>query len=346
MELINKTIDSIGTLNQEVMDKAQVRLNSLLKPEGSLGELESIAKKLAGINGEVINFINKKAIIAMCSDNGVLEEGVASHPKDVSYLVAGTMAKGISGVATLAKHAGSDLKIVDIGLDKEMDTPGIIDRKIRMGTSNIAKGPAMSRDEAVQAINAGIEITNEAIKEGVNLLGTGEVGIGNTTTSSAILYALTGGNLDELVGRGAGLTDEGLVIKKKVIKNAVELNKPDSNDPIDILAKVGGFDIAGLVGCYLAAAAGRTPIVIDGFISGTAAVIALKIKPESLNFMFASHISEEPGAKTINEILNLEPMLKMNMRLGEGTGCALAFNIIEAATVIMSKMGTFADIGM
>jgi nicotinate-nucleotide--dimethylbenzimidazole phosphoribosyltransferase len=282
----------------------------------------------------------------MAGDNGVIEEKVSSFPKEISLLVAETMVKGISGVAVLARHAGSRLKVVDLGLDGDVKAPGIINKKIRKCTSNMSKGPAMSRDEAVLAIEIGIEITNQAIDEGADLLGTGEIGLANTTTSSAVLHALTGENLDRVVGRGAGLSDEGLQHKKRIIEKAVEINRPDRNDPVDVISKVGGFDIAGLVGCYLAAAEKRVPIVIDGFISGVAAVSAFKMAPGSKNFMFTSHVSVEPGTAVISEALGLSPMLDMNMRLGEGTGCALAFNIIEAAVMIMNEMGTFGDIGM
>lgn len=346
MQLLQKTIDSIGNLDKDTMIKAQERLDYLLKPKGSLGSLEDIALQLAGITGRVHNTVKKKTIIVMCSDNGIVEENVTSFPQSVSVAVTETMLKGISGVAVLAKHAGASLKIVDIGLNGEIKSSDIINKKIKYGTSNFARGPSMSRSEAINVIEIGIETANQCIDEGAHVLGTGEVGIGNTTTSSAVLYAMTGMSLDKLVGRGAGLTDEGLANKKEVIRRAVELNKPDASDPVDVLSKVGGFDIAGLAGCYLAAAARRTPIVIDGFISGVSALIAAKIKPEAKEFMFASHRSLEPGAVLVNEMLGLSPMLDMNMRLGEGTGCALAFNIIEAAAKVMNEMGTFGDIGM
>jgi len=346
MDLLQKTIASIGPLDREAMARADERLNSLLKPPGSLGKLEEIARQIAGITGSVINKTDKKAILIMCNDNGVTEEGISSFPADVSFLVADTMLKGLAGVAVLGRHAGADLKVVDLGLFKDVPAPGMINRKIRRGTSNFTKGPAMTRDEAVKAIETGIEIALTAADEGYTLLGTGEVGIGNTTTSSAILYALTGESLDILAGRGAGLTDEGLEHKKAVIRKGVEMNRPDPGDPIDVLAKVGGFDIAALTGCFLGAASRRVPIVIDGFISGTAAVLAVRIKPETKNFMFTSHLSDEPGTRKISDILGLEPMLNMGMRLGEGTGCALAFNIIDASMKIMGEMGTFADIGM
>jgi len=333
-------------MHDGAMEEARTRLDALLKPQKSLGKLEDIAYRLAGITGKVRNKITKKCIVVMGADNGIVAEGVASFPKEVSLLVAETMISGISGVAVLARHAGADIKVVDLGIDGDVKTEGIIDRKIRRSTSSFLNGPAMSREEAVKAIEIGIEITNAAIGEGADLLGTGEIGIGNTTTSSAMLYAFTGADLDGIVGRGAGLTDDGLSRKKDIIRKGVEHNKPDPEDAIDVIAKVGGFDLAGLVGVYLAAAAARVPVVIDGFISGVAAVAAAKLSPPAKEFMFASHVSVEPGAMAVSKILELNPMLDMNMRLGEGTGCALAFNIIEAAVAMMNEMGTFADIGM
>jgi nicotinate-nucleotide--dimethylbenzimidazole phosphoribosyltransferase len=346
LDLLEKTINLIGQLDYKAMDEAQKRLDYLLKPPGSLGKLEDIAKKLAGITGKIKNEIKKKTIIVFGGDNGVYEEKVASFPQEVSTLVGETMLTGLSGVAVLARHAKAKLKVVDLGIKGDIKHPDLINKKIKRGTGNIAKGPAMTREDAIKAIETGIDITNQAIDEGANLIGTGEIGIANTTTSSAVLYAFTNANLDDLVGRGAGLSDEGLTLKKQIVKKAVELNKPDINDPIDVMAKVGGFDIAGLTGCYLACAARRVPVVIDGFIAGVAAIAAIKVKNEAKDFMLPSHVTAEPGGILISKILGLEPMLLMNMRLGEGTGCALAFNIIEAATVIMNDMGTFGDIGM
>ncbi len=256
------------------------------------------------------------------------------------------MVTGLSGVAVLAKNVNSKLVVVDLGLKNDVKSAGIINRKIRPVTNNFTKGPSMSREEVVRAIEIGIEESQKLFDSGVNLIGTGEVGIGNTTTSSAILYAFTNASLDIVVGRGAGLTDDALNHKKDVIRKGVEFNRPDINDPIDVLSKVGGFDIAGLVGVYLCAASNRVPVVIDGFISGIAALVAMKMKPEAKDYMIASHITDEPGGKLINEILGKEPMLHMHMRLGEGTGCALAFSIIDAATSMMNNMGTFGDIGL
>jgi nicotinate-nucleotide--dimethylbenzimidazole phosphoribosyltransferase len=347
MSLLQKTIDSIKPLDSKAMEEAQKRLDYLLKPQGSLGKLEDIAKQIAGITGKVQNKITGKTILVMGGDNGVYEEKVASFPQNLSALVCETIVTGISGVAVLSKFAGANLKVVNLGIKGEIRQPNLINRIIRKeGTGNIAKEPAMTREEAIKAIEVGIEITNQAIDEGANLLGTGEIGIGNTTTSSAVLYAFTKENLDIIVGRGAGLSDEGLILKKAAIKKAIEINKPEVNDPIDVIAKVGGFDIAGLTGCYLAAASRRVPILIDGFISGVAAICAMKIKKESLGFMLPSHGTAEPGGKVISKILGIEPILIMNMRLGEGTGCALGFNIVEASMAMMNNMGTFGDIGM
>jgi nicotinate-nucleotide--dimethylbenzimidazole phosphoribosyltransferase len=346
MSLLQQTISSIKPLNPAAMDEAQKRLDFLLKPKGSLGKLEDIALQMAGITGNIKNNPDKKLIIAMCNDNGVTEAGVASFPRTISMLVADCMLKGTSGVAVLAKNAGADLRVVDLGLETDPATPGIINRKIRRCTSNFSSTPAMSREESIQAIEIGIEETQKAIDEGYNLIGTGEVGIGNTTTSSAMLHVFTGSDLDIVVGRGAGLTDDGLKHKKEVIRKAIEKHKPNPADPIDVLSKVGGFDIAGMAGTYLACAARRVPVVMDGFISGVAAILAYRLCPEVKNYIFPSHGSAEPGTNAIMNALGMEPIMYMNMRLGEGTGAALGFHIIGASMAMMNNMGTFADIGM
>ncbi len=346
MTLLESTLQSIKPLDYGSMQRARERLDTLLKPPGSLGRLEDIAVKLAGITGAIGSPIGRKTILVMGGDNGITEEKVSSFPREISTLVAETMLKGISGVSVLARHAGAEIRVVDLGLEADVKDSRVISRKIRRMTSNMAKGPAMSREEALRAIETGIEMTNVAVDDGFDILGTGEIGIGNTTTASAVLYALGAGDLEEIVGRGAGLSDEGLRHKKEMISRAVELNRPDPGDPVDVLSKVGGFDIAGLCGCYLAAAARRRPIVIDGFIAGAAAVAAVKIHPGARDFMFTSHASAEPGVAAISRVLELSPMLALDMRLGEGTGAALAFHIIEAAVKIISEMGTFKDIGM
>jgi nicotinate-nucleotide--dimethylbenzimidazole phosphoribosyltransferase len=282
----------------------------------------------------------------MCSDNGITDENIASFPRNLSMLVADCMLRGLAGVTVLGKHAGADVRIVDLGLEFDPETPGIVNRKIRRCTSNFLKTQAMTREEAIRAIETGIEETNRLIDEGYNMIATGEVGIGNTTTSSAMLHVFTGCSLDEVVGRGAGISDEGLAHKKEIIRMAVEMHQPNVSDPIDVLAKVGGFDIAGMAGTFLACAARRVPVVMDGFISGAAAVLACRLCPGAKNYIFPSHGSAEPGTKVIMDDLKMEPIMYMNMRLGEGTGAALAFHIIGASMAMMNNMGTFGDIGM
>ncbi len=338
-----EALNSIGQLNIEIMQKAQTRLDSLTKPLGSLGRLEEIVKQLAGVSGELFPSVENKKIIIMCADNGVVEEGVSSCPKSVTSSVTQNFLKGFTGVNVLSRHSGADIVVVDVGVDDEIDCPGILNRKKRKGTWNIAKGPAMTRDEAIQAIETGIEVVGMMKEQGVNLLGTGEMGVGNTTTSSAVASVLTGYEIDEMVGKGAGLTQEGLINKVEVIKKAIDINKPDACDPVDVLAKVGGFDIAALTGCFLGAAAYKLPIMIDGFISAAAALAAIKIKPECRNYILPSHGSAEPGNKKIMEYIGMNPMLLLEMRLGEGSGAALAFHVIDAAVAAYNEMGTFGD---
>jgi nicotinate-nucleotide--dimethylbenzimidazole phosphoribosyltransferase len=345
MKLLTETLSLIGNLDEKAMNDAQLRLDSLMKPPGSLGRLEEIAKKLAGITGRIDNSFSKKVIIVMAADNGVVEEGVTSFPSAITAVVTGFMPRGVTGVGVLARLVGAELRIVDIGVAGDLKEPAIIDRKIMPGTHNMTRGPAMSREQAVRAIEAGIEVTDTAIAQGADLIGTGEMGIGNTTTSSAILHVYAEDSLELIVGRGAGLSDEGLMKKREIIRRSVEVNKPLGDDPLDVLSKVGGLDIAGLAGTFLAAASRRIPVIIDGFISGAAALIALKLKPEARNFMFCSHVSAEPGARKLIAMIGLKPMLDMDMRLGEGTGCALAMPLMEGATRIIREMATLADAG-
>ncbi|MDP4182178.1 MAG: nicotinate-nucleotide--dimethylbenzimidazole phosphoribosyltransferase [Bacillota bacterium] len=344
MSLFEEVCKGIRPPDYESMEKASKRLDSLIKPIGSLGELEQIAIKLAGITGAIHNEINRKCMIVMSADNGICEEGVSACPQSITALQTVNILKGLAGISALSKHAKSDVKVVDIGINANINYSGLIKRKVRMGTANMSKGPAMSRDEAVKAIETGIEIVKELVKEGYNLLGTGEMGIGNTSTSSAILIAFTGIEADKVIGKGAGMTDEGYEAKKSIIMKALELNKPDKNDAIDVLSKVGGLDIAGMAGCFLSAAYYRTPIVIDGFISAAAALLAYKINPLVKEYMIPSHISAEPGYTYIMEHIGLKPFLDLNMRLGEGTGCPIAFNIIEASTHIINDMATFDEL--
>ncbi len=345
MQLLQQTLEAIRPADRAVMAAAQKEIDYCLKPPGSLGKLEDIARQVAGITGKIHNRISRKAIVVMMADNGVVSEGVAMYPQDITRIGADFVTSGRMGVNFLAKHAGADIIAVDIGIQVDVDLPKVMKRKIRYGTANILKEPAMTRDEAIRAIEVGIEVTNTAIDQGCDLIGTGEIGIGNTTASSAVLYGFTGAHIDRVVGRGAGLTDEAFAHKKEVVKRAVQLHHPDPDDALDVLSKVGSLDIGGMAGVYLACAARRVPVVTDGLISNVAALVAMRLKPEAVDFMIPSHISFEPGAKLLKEITGLEPMLDMNMRLGEGTGCALVFTIIEAALRMIEEMGTFAIIG-
>ncbi|MDF2890051.1 MAG: cobT [Clostridia bacterium] len=341
MELLNKTISGIKAADELAKSEAVRHMDSLIKPIGSLGTLEKIAVQLSGITGQRSNTFEKKCTIVMAADNGVHEEGVSSCPQEITAVQTINMTKGLTGICVLSQHAGAEVVIVDIGVKGDLNAGGIINKKISHGTRNMAKGPAMTREQAVKAFETGIEIVGELVSKGYKLFGTGEMGICNTSTSSAVLMALTDISVEQAVGKGAGLTDADYENKKRVIERALETNKPDSNDVLDVISKVGGYDIAGMAGCFLAAAYYRVPIVIDGFISTVAAFAAYKLNPLVKDYMFASHSSEEIGYKHAIQILGLEPMLNLHMRLGEGTGCPLAFNIIEASQAVVKNMATF-----
>lgn len=343
---LERYIAGITGTDRAAADAAKKRLDSLAKPPGSLGRLEDIAVKLAGITGKVCNTLDRRCVIIMCSDNGVVEEGVASAPKSVTYAQTINFIRGITGVAVLAKCSNSDLMVVDVGIDADVEFPCVINRKIRKSTSNLAKEPAMSRDEALSAILTGIGMAGEACRKGYRMVGVGEMGIGNTTTSSAVLCALTGIDPDLAVGKGAGLTDEGFEKKKRIIRDAIVKHRPDPEDPIDVVSKVGGFDIAAMAGVYIGAAYCRLPVVIDGFISAVAALAAARMASLSVGYMIPSHASCEPGyAYTVRE-LGLEPVLDLGMRLGEGSGCPIMFMVIDAACAVIRDMGTFAEAGI
>lgn len=340
---LSSLLDKIKPLDKDVMREVQKRLDNLTKPIGSLGRLEEIVIQLAGIKREMSPKVDKKNIIIMCADNGVVDEGISSCPKSVTATVTINFTKGITGVNVLSRHAGSDITVVDIGVDAELCENGIINRKIRKGTDNIAKGPAMTREEAYQAIITGIQTVEKLYQEGVQLLGTGEMGIGNTTTSSAVIAAYADAPIESIVGKGAGLTKEAYINKIDVVRRAIEVNRPNREDPIEVLTKVGGFDIGGLVGCFLGAAIYRIPILIDGIISGAAAILAIRLHPLVRDFIIPSHGSAEPGTSLMFQIIGMKPILDLEMRLGEGTGAALGFHIVDAAVAAYMQMGTFDD---
>jgi len=343
MKLLKETIEHITEKDYEAERAAIEKIDNLAKPIGSLGTLEKIASKMAGITGKTSNKISKRNIIVMCADNGVVDEGVSAAPKSITAILTENLTTNSTGVTALSEFTGTDITVVDIGVDAVFNNPLIINKKIDMGTKNIAKGPAMTYEQAVSAIEAGIEIVDNLSTKGYDIFGTGEMGIGNTTTSAAVLCVLSGLSADLTAGKGAGLTEEQFQNKKRIIEKAIEINSPDSKDPVDVIAKVGGFDIAGLCGCFLGAAKNKKPIVIDGFISSAAALCAVRLNEKVRDYLIPSHLSDEPGSIYMMKEIGVEPMLNLHMRLGEGSGCPLAFQIIDSALYVMNRMPSFAE---
>jgi len=342
-ETLQRYINGIPAIRQDSIDAAQTRVDSLIKPPGSLGKLEHIAVKLAGITGSTRNNFQKKCVLIMCSDNGVVDEGVASAPQEITLAMTGNFIKGVTGVAVFAKSSGADIKVYDVGINSDEELQGVIHRKIRKSTGNIKLGPAMSYDEAEKAILAGVDAVREVKREGYDLIGIGEMGIGNTTTTTAILSALTSTSAEKITGNGAGLNSRAYANKIAVIDTAVSANKPDINDPVDLISKLGGFDIAAMTGAFLGAAFYQIPVVVDGYISIASAYLAVMLNTRVKDYLFLSHVSEEPGYLLYTKLLGLEAPLNLNMRLGEGSGCPLMFDVIRSACAIMNNMATFEE---
>ncbi|MDD5044547.1 MAG: nicotinate-nucleotide--dimethylbenzimidazole phosphoribosyltransferase [Candidatus Omnitrophica bacterium] len=342
MERIKKITAQITDLDARAMEEAQKKLDSLTKPLGSLGRLEELAKQVCGITAKSNPSLEHKVIFTLAADHGVTDEGVSAYPKDVTGQMVDNFLKGGAGINVLARHCGARVVVVDMGVAVDLGPdPRLVIKKIAYGTKNMAKGPAMTRDEAIRAIVVGFEIFEDEFQRGLDIIGTGEMGIGNTSSASAITAAFTRKPVEEITGRGAGLDDKGLKNKIEVIKRSLAVNKPDPKDAIDVLSKVGGFEIAGLAGIILAAAAQKVPVVIDGFISGAAALIAYQIEPRVKKYLIAAHQSAEGGHKYILEHIGLRPLLDLDLRLGEGTGGALAMSLADAAIKILTQMATF-----
>ncbi|MBU2473390.1 MAG: nicotinate-nucleotide--dimethylbenzimidazole phosphoribosyltransferase [Candidatus Omnitrophica bacterium] len=347
MEKIRKIISKIGSLDYQLMEKTQIRIDNLTKPRGSLGRLEELAKCIAGITGKENPSLKNKVIFTLAGDHGVTEERISAFPKEVTPQMVYNFINGGAGINVLARHVGARVVIVDSGVACDLKPhKDLLVKKAGYGTKNMTKGPAMAREDAVKAVENGIEVFEQEFKKGIDIAGTGDMGIGNTTASSAITAAITGAAVEEITGRGTGLDDMAYRNKVQVIKKALQLNKPDSKDPIDVLSKVGGFEIGGLAGIILAAASMRVPVVIDGFISGAAALIAYQLKPKVKNYMIAAHCSVEKGHRIILNYIGLKPFLDLNLRLGEGTGAALGINLAEAGVKILSEMATFKNAGV
>lgn len=325
------------------MDAAQKRQAQLAKPPGSLGRLEELSIQLVGITGRVCSRIERTHLLVFAADNGVVVEGISSAPQSVTLQQTINLTRAKTGAAVLCRQFGCGITVCDVGVNADIREPLVLNRKIAYGTRNIAHGPAMDRAQALRAIEIGADL---AMQTPADVLGVGEMGIGNTTTSSAVLAALLNADVDTVTGRGGGLTDSAFQTKKAVIRQALAINKPDRNDVIDVLSKVGGFDLCAMCGAFLGAAASRRPVVIDGFISAVAALCAFRLRPEVRAYLIPSHASYEIGYRLAMEALGLEPLLLLGMRLGEGSGCPLAFEVLKAACAILNDMATFDEAGI
>lgn len=314
------------------MATARARQDTLTKPQGALGRLEDLSIQLAGITGQPIPKIGRKVVVVFAADHGVTEEGVSAYPAEVTPQMVANFAGGGAAINVIARHVGADVRVIDMGVGKP--------------TGNIARGPAMTRDDAVACVERGIEVANEEIAAGATLLATGDMGIGNTTASSAVVAALTGQSVRQLTGRGTGVSDEQFERKVAVIEQALVANRPNLNDGLDVLAKVGGFEIAAIAGLILGGAAKRVPVLVDGFISGAGQLAAARMCPQAVDYTFAAHRSVEIGHTIVLNQLGQLPLLSLDMRLGEGTGAALAMSIVEAAAKVLAEMATFADAGV
>ena len=339
---------AIPLIDNNAAQQAEIRQNNLTKPPQSLGRLEEISIQLAGMKADPAPTVERKAVIVMAADHGVALEGVSAYPAEVTPQMVMNFLHGGAAINVLARQAGASVTVVDIGVATDFDPslPGLLHRKVARGTRNMAKGPAMTRAEAEKALAEGMNILTEVAEIGLDLVATGDMGIGNTTPSSAIVAVITGLPVAKVTGRGTGIDDAGLAHKIKIIKQAIALNKPDPKDALDVLCKVGGLEIAGLAGVMIAAAARRIPVVVDGFISTAAAMIAVGLVPDVRNYLFGAHNSVEIGHRVMLKYLGLNPLIDLNLRLGEGTGAVLAFHLIEASSRILREMATFAEAGV
>ncbi len=339
---------TIPPIDKRAAQQARARQNSLTKPPGSLGRLEEISIQLAGMKADPLPNVDRKAVIIMAADHGVALEGVSAFPAEVTPQMVMNFLSGGAAINVLARQAGASVTIVDIGVAADFDPAlaGLWHRKVARGTSNMAKGPAMTRVDAEKALACGMDVLAEVAKEGLDLIATGEMGIGNTTPSSAIISVMTGLSVAKVTGRGTGLDDAGINRKIRVIENAIALNRPDPENALDVLSKVGGLEIAGLAGVMIAAASRRIPVVVDGFISSAAAMIAVGLVPDVRNYLLSGHQSVEIGHQAMLRHLGLTPLIDLDLRLGEGTGAVLAFHLVEAASRILREMATFAEAGV
>jgi nicotinate-nucleotide--dimethylbenzimidazole phosphoribosyltransferase len=344
---LEELIKQIKPLDGKAMRSARARQDTLTKPQGSLGRLEELSIQLAGITGKAIPTIKDKVIITMAGDHGVVAEGVSAYPQEVTPQMVLNFLNGGAAINVLARHVGARVVIVDMGVASDVPaTQGLIVRKIACGTANMSKGPAMTREQATEAILSGVEIVETEIARGLDIVGTGDMGIGNTTPSAAIACALMKRHPKEIAGRGTGVNDEGFKRKINAIERALAVNRPDANDGLDVLSKVGGFEIGGLAGVMIGAASKHVPVMVDGFISTAAAMIAVTVAPGCRDYLISAHRSKEHGHGLMLEWLRLNPLLDFDLRLGEGTGAALGISMAEAACKILAEMATFGEAGV
>lgn len=340
---LDALVRAVAPLDRSAMTAAEAYHARLAKPPGSLGRLEEISIQLAGITGRVHNALNKKQLLVFTADNGVVAEGVSSAPQSVTKQQTINLMRGKTGAAVLAKHFGCGLTVCDVGVNADIYESTVLNRKIAYGTQNICTGPAMTREQTLQAILTGAEIARTV---DADVIGVGEMGIGNTTTSSAVLAVLLGADVEAVTGRGGGITEESFRKKKAVIRTAIEVNRPDRDDVVGVLSKVGGFDLAAMCGAFLGAAAARRPAVIDGLISAAAALCAVRLCPNVRGYLVPSHASFEIGYRLAMETMDLRPLFDLGMRLGEGSGCPLAFQVLDAACAVINDMATFDEAGI
>ena len=340
---LDALVREVLPLDRGAMTAAEEYQARLAKPPGSLGRLEEISIQLAGITGRVHNALNKKQLLVFAADNGVVAEGVSSAPQSVTKQQTINLMRGKTGAAVLAKHFGCGLTVCDVGVNADFYESTVLNRKIAYGTQNICTGPAMTREQTLQAILTGAEIARTV---DADVIGVGEMGIGNTTTSSAVLAVLLGADVEAVTGRGGGITEESFRKKKAVIRTAIEVNRPDRDDVVGVLSKVGGFDLAAMCGAFLGAAAARRPAVIDGLISAAAALCAVRLCPNVRGYLVPSHASFEIGYRLAMEAMDLRPLFDLGMRLGEGSGCPLAFQVLDAACAVINDMATFDEAGI
>jgi len=346
MSLLEKTISSIRPQDADARVKAKARLDQLIMPHWALGRLMDLATDLAGITGSIKPAVARKTIVTMAGDHGVAAEGVSAYPQEVTPQMVGGFVAGMAGINALGRLAGAKVVVADLGVAADLSelakSGKIIDKKVALGTANMAKGPAMTRAQAQRSIEAGIEVANE-LSATTDVFGTGDMGIANTTPSTAILAVLTGTPVPDITGRGTGIDDATLTHKIAVVNRAIQVNQPNATDPLDVLSKVGGFEIGGIAGLVLGAASLRKPVVVDGFISTAGAMLACALCPKAADYIIAAHRSVEQGHRFMHSHLGKQPLLDLNLRLGEGTGAALAMNLVEAAMRVLTEIATFEE---